>query len=102
MPGRQRAPLELSDEERDALERLAARTRSARHVRFRARIVLRAAAGETDVSIAAALRCSRTTVHLWRTRFGERRLDGLYAEPRPGGPPKCGDDQVRQVLSVTP
>jgi len=101
MAGRQRAPLAVSDEERDALERLAARTRSARHVAFRARIILRVGAGETDVAVAAALRCSRTTVHLWRTRFAEKRLDGLYDEPRPGTPRKFGDDQVEAVVTRT-
>jgi transposase len=101
MPRRRRAPLALSAEERQSLERLAARARSARHLAFRARIILRAADGETDVAISDALRCSRSTVHLWRTRFGEQRLDGLYDEPRPGAPRKFGDDQVEAVVTRT-
>jgi transposase len=91
----------LSAEERVALERLGARVRSARHLAFRARIILRAHDGETDVAIAAALRCSRSTVHLWRTRFGERRLDGLFDEPRPGAPRKFGDDQIEAIVTRT-
>jgi len=91
----------LSAEERAALERLAARARSARHLAFRARIVLRAADGESDVAIARALRCSRTTVHVWRVRFADMRVDGLHDEPRPGAPRKIDDDQIDAVITKT-
>jgi hypothetical protein len=42
-------------------------------VALRCRIVL---AGESDVAIAGQLSMNRTTVILWRKRFGEKRLDG--------------------------
>jgi len=101
VPGPKPPAIELSPEERAALERLAARMRSARHLAFRARIVLRAAEGESDVAIARALRCSRTTVHLWRVRFFDKRLDGLHDEPRPGAPRRIGDDRIEAVITRT-
>jgi transposase len=93
--------LVLTPDERAALERLAARSRSARLVAFRAKIVLRCAEGGSDVAVAAALRTSRLTVGKWRRRFVERRVDGLYDEPRPGVERKILDDQVEAVVTKT-
>lgn len=46
------------------------------------------------------------TVGKWRRRFAERRLEGLYDEPRPGAPRRIGDDAiaetVRRTLEETP
>jgi hypothetical protein len=42
------------------------------------RIVLAAAAGESDVAIANALAVNRNAVMLWRKRFGNEGLDGLW------------------------
>lgn len=46
------------------------------------------------------------TVGVWRRRFAERRLEGLYDEPRPGAPRRIGDDAiaetVRRTLEETP
>jgi transposase len=93
--------LVITADERAALDRLAARARSARHLAFRAKIVLRCANGENDVAVAAAMRASRTTVGKWRHRFIEKRLDGLHDEPRPGAARKIGDDQVEAVITKT-
>ena len=37
----------------------------------------------------------------WRRRFVERRLDGLFDEPRPGARRTIGDDQVEAVFVAT-
>jgi hypothetical protein len=37
----------------------------------------------------------------WRQRFVERRLAGLFDEPRPGGPRRIGDTQIEEVLIRT-
>jgi hypothetical protein len=83
-PARHR--IELSDEERHELERIArAEKRPWREVQ-RARIVLYAAAGETDVEIATRLDTSAGIVGRWRRRFFEERLEGLKDRPRAGRP----------------
>lgn len=81
-----RHKIELSDEERRQLERMArAEKRQWREVQ-RARIVLYAAAGRSDVEIAARLDTSAGIVGRWRRRFFEERLEGLKDRPRAGRP----------------
>jgi transposase len=77
------APLALSGEDREELERLA-RSRDRRLVE-RARIVL-ACAGPTDGNsgVAAELGLSVETVRKWRGRFTELGPGGLSDSPRPG------------------
>src|SRR5215217_482884 len=73
-PARHR--IELGDEERSELERIArAEKRPWREVQ-RARIVLYAADGKSDVEIAARLDTSAGIVGRWRRRFFEERLEG--------------------------
>ena len=43
----------------------------------------------------------RETVGKWRRRFAERRLDGLYDEPRPGAPRQIGDDAIAETIRRT-
>jgi len=68
---------------------------------LRCRIVLAAAEGETNTAIAAGLGCSSSTVGKWRSRFAERRLDGLHDEPRPGKPRAISDRDVERVIVKT-
>jgi transposase-like protein len=75
----------VTDEERAALVRLTKRAQVIRAVAFRARIVL-ACIGTSDTVVARRLRTTKTTVAKWRSQFVERRLDGLYDEPRVGPP----------------
>jgi transposase len=99
--GRPVCAIELMQEEREALEGLAGRRRTAQGLALRARIVLLCAQGLSNQEVAARLRISRPTVGKWRRRFFEARLDGLYDEPRPGGPRKITDDQVEAVVIRT-
>src|SRR5207244_7856836 len=47
------------------------------------------------------LGCNPCTVGKWRTRFAERRLDGLHDEPRPGKPRTISDRDVERVIAKT-
>lgn len=98
---RPKPELMLSDEERGALERLSKRGRSARHLAFRAKVILACAEGQTNTAVARKLRATNATVGKWRKRFIERRLDGLYDEPRPGVARQISDDEVERVVVQT-
>ena len=99
--GRPTVKIELSELERETLERWARRPKSAQVLALRCRIVLACAEGGTDREIAAALSCHRATVGKWRTRFAMLRLDGLQDEPRPGAPRTITDADVELVLVKT-
>lgn len=100
-PGRPKAELVLSDNEREELERLARRARVNRDLAFRAKIVLACANEGISSEVAVSLRTSNQTVCKWRKRFVEERLDGLYDEPRVGAPRTISDAQVEEVVVKT-
>jgi hypothetical protein len=52
----------------------------------RAKIILLAARGLDNDTIATQLDTRRKVVSLWRKRFFEQRLAGLEERPRPGRP----------------
>ena len=54
-----------------------------------------------DTLIARELGVIRTTVGKWRTRFLEKRLEGLLDEPRPGAPRKITDSEVERLIAAT-
>ncbi len=83
-PARHR--IELSEQEREVLERRARAEKLPFQVVQRARIVLYAAEGMADTEIAARLDSSAGLVGRWRRRFAEQRLDGLEDMPRAGRP----------------
>src|SRR5215208_2566063 len=78
--------IELSDSERVVLERTARAEKLPFQDVQRARIVLYAAEGVSDIEIAARLDTSAGLVGRWRRRFAEHRLDGLKDKPRSGRP----------------
>jgi transposase len=104
--GRSAVAIELTCEERRELESLARRRRTAQGLATRARIVLAAADGLENKAIVARVGADKDTVGIWRRRFAERGIDGLYDEPRPGAPRQIGDDEiaetVRRTLEETP
>ena len=99
--GRPTAQIELTEDERQTLERWARRPKSAQALALRCRIVLAAADGELNRDIASRLGCHPTTVGKWRARFAEARLDGLHDEPRPGKPRTLSDEDVERVIVKT-
>ena len=80
---------------------MARRPKTAQALAQRARMVLECAKGKTNTVVAAELRVSKATVGKWRSRFLERRLDGLLDEPRPGRPRTVTDADVERVVTLT-
>src|SRR4051795_2227769 len=99
--GRPKAPLILSDDERQKLQTWASRPKSTQRLAARAKIVLACAEGRENKDVAARLHVNIATVGKWRKRFLEDRLDGLADEPRPGAPRTITDAQVERVVTKT-
>jgi transposase len=101
MAARVLEPLSLSPFERKTLQGWTRRRKTAQGLALRAKIVLAAAAGKSNVQVAQELQTTRLTVGKWRSRFLKQRLDGLLDEPRPGAPRKITDDDVERVITMT-
>jgi transposase len=99
--GRPKVALVVSEEERRELQRLTRRAHVNRAVAFRARLVLACATGSSNTVVARRHRTTNQTVGKWRRRFVESRLDGLYDEPRVGGPRTISDAAVEDVVVRT-
>ena len=92
----------LSPDQRAALEQWARGRSLPARVVERARIVLRAAAGEQDKEIAHDLGVTPKKVSRWRKRFLTRGLVGLEKDaPRSGRKPKISPRQVQRVVEMT-
>ncbi len=92
----------LSDSERKILETWSrGRSTQARRV-LRAKIVLMAAEGKTNETIAAELNTSKPTVGRWRRRFAVLRVAGIEKDaPRPGRTPAVSAETVDLIVRKT-
>lgn len=64
---------------------------------LRSRIVLAAAAGDSNQEIAQALRIPEVTAGKWRRAFATSGIDGLQDAPRGGRPPKHGPEVWQRI-----
>jgi transposase len=109
MPGPKPARIELSEAERQELQRLVRRHNVRQQIALRARIILAAGAGTSNAEIARTLHVTLDTVRLWRRRWLDLQpisLDDLGVEerledlPRPGAPARITPEQVCQIMAL--
>src|SRR5437867_6426031 len=93
-----RGPIVLEAAERRALERRAAARTASQQAAYRAQVILRAAAGQTDDRIAADLGLAVRTVWEWRRRFARERLAGLQDRPKCPPPRRYGAEVQARLL----
>ena len=90
----------LTVEERQQLEALVRSTKCEARMRFRAWIVLLAAAGIGTREISRRLRCTIGTASKWRVRYARDRLAGLSEVGDRGAAPKYGTEHQRRILAM--
>jgi len=86
MPRKSPYEILLSLDERRELENIAAKYTLAYFQVHRAKIILLAADGLSNETIAARLDTRREVVSMWRKRFHEERINGLEERQRAGRP----------------
>src|SRR6266852_1456987 len=92
----------LSTMDREKIQQWIAAHGTPQQVALRCRIVLAAAAGESNVAIAQRLSVNRNTVILWRKRFADEGLDGLWdIAPGRGRKPKYAIDKIAAIVDAT-
>ena len=101
MPGRVAVRIDLDEPQHAELTARARRRRSLRADAQRTQIVLLAARGLTNLTIAREPGVTRVTVAVWRQRFASRGLEELSDEPRPGAPRRIGDEKITEMVTVT-
>jgi hypothetical protein len=95
--------IELTDDERRQLESLVRRGTAEHRMVIRAQIVLAAADGEENLSIARCLGVAPHTVIKWRKRFFDEGVDGLARLPeRYDVPRRHLRPSMRWIGSLTP
>lgn len=99
--GRPKAKLELTKDERTALQRYERGRTVSQALALRARIVLRCAGDETNQQVAAALEVTAQMVGKWRERFVRLRIEGLSDAPRPNVSRKLEDERIEELIRVT-
>ena len=99
--GRPLPRLRLAPPERQSLQRLVRRRKTAQAMALRARIVLACGSGHTNTDVAEDLGVTLQTVGKWRHRFVQDRLDGLFDEPRPGAPRRVTDQKIEELIVRT-
>lgn len=92
----------LRPRDRELLEALVRGRNTAQRVALRARIVLGAAAGRSNNSLAQELAITRPTVLLWRQRYTQAGVSGLLRDaPRPGRRRRIGAPRVEAIVKAT-
>jgi transposase len=94
-------PITLTGAQREELAMIARAPSTPQRLAMRAAIVLTAADGVPNTAIAAERGCSPQTVVLWRRRFVEHGVSGLYAAPGRGRPATYGETTTQRIVATT-
>lgn len=109
MPGPKAVMIELSESERQELERLVKAHKTDQQIAQRGRIILEASAGRANAEIGRGQGVSLTMVRLWRQRWldlqplplSELNVAQRLADlARPGAPPRITADQMCQIIAL--
>jgi transposase len=93
--------IELTPEERAALESWARSGKTEQRAVFRGKIILAADEGRENQDIAKDLKTTVSTVGKWRKRFVESRINGLSDSVRPGITPIYDDSVLEKRILET-
>src|SRR5215212_7180064 len=99
---RRAVPLLLREDDEAELVRLTRASSGRAGLTARARIVLLAAEGTSNVTIAELVGVSRPTVDLWRNRYRDKGLAGLADEDRPGRPRQVDPRRIVEATLTQP
>lgn len=99
--GRPTIRLELTDDQRAELLRIAQARKTPQAEAMRARAVLLSAVGFDDKEVGRQVGFSNATAGKWRKRYAAEGIAGLTDAPRSGPPRTIGDDKVAEVLRLT-
>ncbi len=94
--------LPVSEFDQDLLRHLVRSPSTSQKIALRARILLGAADGKSNYTLAAELSVSRPTILLWRHRYLEDGIPGVLKDaPRPGRNKLIADRQVEAIVNAT-
>ena len=94
--------LSLSASDEEQMRQWLASHGTPQQVALRSRIVLAAAAGQSDSAIARQLELNRKTVMLWRARFTEQGIESLWeVAPGRGRKPTYGAKKIKEIVAAT-
>ena len=96
----------LSEQQRDDLEAIVRRRKSAQSMVLRAKIILAGSEGKSLLGTSKELKCNRETVTRWRKHWVERSddlpvLERLKEASRPGAKPKFDAEQICQIVAMS-
>ena len=95
---RQAPHIQLSDLERQDLDRWRRAGKTESRLLPRMEVIERAAQGWASQAIAVRLGLRAATVSKWRRRFAQQRLEGLRDAPRPGPPRRYTAATEQRIL----
>jgi transposase len=99
---RSTSPLRLSEDQKKQIDQWLSALGTPQQIAVRCRIISAAGAGKSEAAIAADLDINRKTVRLWKQRFLQEGLPGLWEiAPGRGRKPTYGPEKIKAVIEAT-